>query len=106
MLFKKKEYTNNSIEFIIVGLGNPGKQYEGTRHNAGFIAIDYIAEELGAKINKIKFKSTIGEATISGKRCLLMKPEAVHLHESQRSGSHRGDEFLQDPAPTCCYTVR
>ena len=74
MLFKKKEYTNNSIEFIIVGLGNPGKQYEGTRHNAGFIAIDYIAEELGAKINKIKFKSTIGEATISGKRCLLMKP--------------------------------
>ena len=74
MLFKKKEYTNNSIEFIIVGLGNPGKQYEGTRHNAGFIAIDYIAEELGAKINKIKFKSTVGEARISGKRCLLMKP--------------------------------
>lgn len=74
MLFKKKEYSNNSIEFIIVGLGNPGKQYEGTRHNAGFIAIDYIADELGAKINKIKFKSTIGEATISGRRCLLMKP--------------------------------
>ena len=59
---------------LIVGLGNPGKQYEGTRHNAGFIAINYIAEELGVKINKIKFKSTIGEATISGKRCLLMKP--------------------------------
>lgn len=74
MLFKKKEFTNNSIEYIIVGLGNPGKQYENTRHNAGFIAIDYIAGELGAKINKIKFKSTIGEATISGKRCLLMKP--------------------------------
>ena len=74
MLFKKKEFTNNSIEYIIVGLGNPGKQYEGTRHNAGFIAINYIAEELGCKINKIKFKSTVGEARISGKRCLLMKP--------------------------------
>ena len=74
MLFKKKEFTNNSIEYIIVGLGNPGKQYEGTRHNAGFIAINYIAEELGTKINKIKFKSTVGEARISGKRCLLMKP--------------------------------
>ena len=74
MLFKKKEFTNNSIEYIIVGLGNPGKQYESTRHNAGFIAINYIAEELGVKINKIKFKSTIGEARISGKRCLLMKP--------------------------------
>ncbi len=74
MLFKKKEFTNNSIEYIIVGLGNPGKQYEGTRHNAGFIAINYIAEELGVKINKIKFKSTVGEARINGKRCLLMKP--------------------------------
>lgn len=74
MLFKKKEFTNNSIEYIIVGLGNPGKQYEGTRHNAGFIAINYIAEELGVKINKIKFKSTVGEARIGGKRCLLMKP--------------------------------
>ena len=74
MFFKKKEYTSNSIEYIIVGLGNPGKQYEGTRHNAGFIAINYIAEELGVKINRIKFKSTVGEAAIAGKRCLLMKP--------------------------------
>ena len=74
MFFKKKEYANNSIEYIIVGLGNPGRQYEGTRHNAGFIAIDYIAEELGAKINRIKFKSTVCEANLGGKRCLLMKP--------------------------------
>ena len=74
MLFKKKEFANNSIEYIIVGLGNPGRQYEGTRHNAGFISLNYIAEELGVKINRVKFKSTVGEATISGKRCLLMKP--------------------------------
>ena len=74
MIFKKKEFSSNSIEYIVVGLGNPGKQYEGTRHNAGFISLDYIADELGVKVNKIKFKSTVGEANISGKRCLLMKP--------------------------------
>ena len=74
MLFHKKEYADNSIEYIIVGLGNPGRQYENTRHNAGFIALDYIAEELGVKVNRIKFKSTVGEARIGGKRCLLMKP--------------------------------
>ena len=73
-MFFKKEYASNSIEYIIVGLGNPGRQYENTRHNAGFIAMDYIADNLGVKINKIKFKSTVGEANIAGKRCLLMKP--------------------------------
>ena len=73
-MFFKKENTSNSIEYLIVGLGNPGRQYENTRHNAGFIALDYISDELGVKINRIKFKSTVGEASISGKRCLLMKP--------------------------------
>ena len=73
-MFFKKENTSNSIEYLIVGLGNPGRQYENTRHNAGFIALDYIADELGVKVNRIKFKSTVGEASISGKRCLLMKP--------------------------------
>lgn len=74
MFFKKKEFSSSGIEYIIVGLGNPGRQYENTRHNAGFIAMDYIADKLNVKINRIKFKSTVGEATISGKRCLLMKP--------------------------------
>lgn len=75
MLFNKmKESGSGGIEYIIVGLGNPGRQYENTRHNAGFIAIDYIADKLGCKINKIKFKSTVGEAAVAGKRCLLIKP--------------------------------
>ena len=74
MFFKSKSTTDNSIEYLIVGLGNPGRQYENTRHNAGFISLDYIAGELGAKVNRIKFKSTVGEAKISGKKCLLMKP--------------------------------
>ena len=74
MLFKSKQLGNNSIEYIIVGLGNPGRQYEGTRHNAGFISLDHLADELGVKVNRIKFKSAVGEARLNGHRCLLMKP--------------------------------
>lgn len=74
MFFKSKQFSNNNIEYLIVGLGNPGRQYESTRHNAGFIALDYLADDLGVRIHRIKFKSTVGEATVAGHRCLLMKP--------------------------------
>lgn len=74
MFFKSKQFSNSNIEYLIVGLGNPGRQYENTRHNAGFIALDYLSDELNVKVNRIKFKSTVGEATVSGHRCLLMKP--------------------------------
>lgn len=75
MIFKRnKEYTG-TFDYLIVGLGNPGKQYEITRHNAGFICIDLLAEKYGVKINKLKFKSLMGEVRINGARCLLLKPE-------------------------------
>ena len=64
-----------AIEYIVVGLGNPGKEYEYTRHNAGFIAVDKIAEKYNCNINKLKYKAMIGDCTISGKRVLLMKPQ-------------------------------
>ena len=79
-LFKKIESEKSSAEpvsFIIVGLGNIGKQYELTRHNAGFLAIDYIAEKYGARIDRVKFHSTVGECNIGGKRVLLMKPSTL-----------------------------
>lgn len=59
---------------IIVGLGNPGKQYEFTRHNAGFLCLDYLAAKHNIKVNKIKFKSLVGEGNIKGEKVVLIKP--------------------------------
>lgn len=75
-LFSKNNGINKgAIEYIIVGLGNPGKEYEHTRHNAGFIAIDKIAEKYNCNISKLKYKALIGDCIICGKRVLLMKPQ-------------------------------
>ncbi|MEW9122669.1 MAG: aminoacyl-tRNA hydrolase [Thermotaleaceae bacterium] len=60
---------------VIVGLGNPGRQYAGTRHNVGFEAIDYLGEKNNILINKIKFKSLIGEGFIENQKVLLVKPQ-------------------------------
>lgn len=60
--------------YLIVGLGNPGDKYKYTRHNVGFVAIDYIATKLGVKVNKIKFRALIGEANIAGEKVILAKP--------------------------------
>ena len=62
------------VEYIIAGLGNPGTQYENTRHNAGFMVIDTLAESLNVQVKKLKFKSLTADVNIGGKRCLLMKP--------------------------------
>ncbi len=61
--------------YIIAGLGNPGKKYENTRHNLGFITVDLLAEKHGVKINKIKNKALVGECTISGQKVLFVKPQ-------------------------------
>ena len=60
--------------FLIVGLGNPGKEYDGTRHNIGFEAIDYIADKYNIELNRIKFKWVFGEGFINGKKLILLKP--------------------------------
>ena len=70
-IFKKIEQEKAStgpIEYLIVGLGNPGRDYENTRHNAGFLCIDYIAAKCGVQINRAKFSALVGEATIGGKK--------------------------------------
>ena len=71
---KKSDVSAGSVEFMIVGLGNPGKQYENTRHNAGFMALDAIAEKHHGEVKRIKYKGLTGECRIAGKRVLLLKP--------------------------------
>ena len=74
MIFKKK-FNNSNIDFMIVGLGNPGIEYEYTRHNAGFLCVDYIADKLGVKIDKFKNKAYYTTADFDGKKVLLVKPQ-------------------------------
>ncbi len=60
---------------IIVGLGNPGKKYENTRHNVGFCTIDYLSAKYGIKVNRLKHKALTGDGNIKGERVLLVKPQ-------------------------------
>jgi len=72
MLFSRG---SSSIEYIIVGLGNPGKKYENTRHNAGFIAVDALADKNGIRVDRLKWNALTGDGRIGDVRVLLMKPQ-------------------------------
>lgn len=61
--------------YVIAGLGNPGKQYESTRHNIGFISVDYLSAYFKIKLNKLKFKAVYGEGSICGEKVMLVKPQ-------------------------------
>ena len=64
-----------SVTHLVVGLGNPGKDYAFTRHNTGFLAIDYLSDRLGVQVGKARFSALIGDAEIEGRHVLLMKPQ-------------------------------
>lgn len=91
MLFRKKETIRGAapsgpVSFLIVGLGNPGAQYEGTRHNAGFIAVDFLADSLGVKADRLKYKSLCADAMIGDQRVLLMKPSTFMNNSGEAVG--------------------
>ena len=83
-MFRKKTFATGPVEYIVVGLGNPDRKYENTRHNAGFIMIDFIADKIGVKINRVKFKSLVGEGNIGGSKVLLMKP-STYMNNSGKA---------------------
>lgn len=66
---------NKADSWLIVGLGNPGKQYDKTRHNCGFRALDMIAQKLGCKVDKGKFQGLYGQTVYDGQKLFLLKPQ-------------------------------
>lgn len=74
-MFFKKDKFSPTYDFLVVGLGNKGKEYDGTRHNIGFCVIDALCDDLKAECKKSKFKSLIGDGKVGDKRILIMKPQ-------------------------------
>lgn len=77
-------FGKKSESWLIVGLGNPGREYEKTRHNCGFRAIDILADKLNCKIDKSKFQGLYGQTTYNGNKLFLLKP-MTYMNLSGRS---------------------
>ncbi len=68
-------FKNSSVDWLIIGLGNPGREYERTRHNVGFRTVELLAGRAGVKPNRAKFRALSCTAELAGQRVLLLKPE-------------------------------
>lgn len=79
----RKEKSSGNVDFLIVGLGNPGKKYETTRHNAGFMCIDKFSQEENVDVKKVKFHALIGECYIEGHKVIVMKPQTMMNNSGQ-----------------------
>lgn len=77
-------FQKNGETWLIVGLGNPGREYERSRHNCGFRAIDILADKLDCKIDRAKFQGLYGQTTYKGKKLMLLKP-MTYMNLSGRS---------------------
>jgi len=77
-------FGKSSESWLIVGLGNPGREYEKTRHNAGFRAIDRLADKLGCRIDKLKYQGLYCQTTYGGRKLFLLKPQ-TYMNLSGRS---------------------
>ena len=83
--------------WLIVGLGNPGKDYAHTRHNAGFRCLDVLAENLGCKVDKLKFQGLYGQALYNGRKIFLLKPQ-TYMNLSGKSVLQLSAYFNIPPA--------
>ena len=86
--------------FVIVGLGNPTAQYEGTRHNVGFDVIDVLAEKYNISVDGRKCRAFCGKGIIEGQKVLLVKPQ-TYMNLSGESVRGIVDYYKIDPGPSC-----
>lgn len=94
MFFKKQ---SAGADWLVAGLGNPGKKYEGTRHNAGFDALDFIARRWNAPTPRVKFEGLCAQATVGGQKVILLKPQTF-MNLSGRSIGAAADFYKIDPS--------
>lgn len=92
---KDEEQVSGPVEYIIAGLGNQGLQYEGTRHNAGFIVMDAFAQKKGFEIKRMKFKSLCADVSVSGKHCVVLKP-STYMNNSGQAVSEAMNYYKLD----------
>lgn len=81
---------------LIAGLGNPGKEYENTRHNAGFLVLDTLAQKLGADLSERKHRALCGKAVIGGQKVILLKPQ-TYMNSSGESIRAAADYYKVPP---------
>ena len=93
MIFEK---SGGAVDWLIVGLGNPGQKSEHTRHNMGFLTVDLLAEQLNVKLNKVKFKSAYNIVRFAGQKCLVMKPQTFMNLSGE--AVHEAVQFYKIPA--------
>ena len=96
-VFWRKLGKSNSDLFVIVGLGNPGKEYTASRHNAGYLAIDRLMDRYGIKLSSKKFDGLSGRGTIDGRKVMLVKP-TTFMNNSGRCVKKIVDYYKLDPA--------
>ena len=101
-IFKRLEQNKTApsttpITHLLVGLGNPGKQYTLTRHNAGFLCMDKICETYHCPTDRSKFNALVGETTIAGARVLLMRPQ-TYMNASGEAVAAAAKFYRIDPA--------
>ena len=96
-MFWRKLGKSNSDLFVIVGLGNPGKEYTASRHNAGYLAIDRLMDRYGIKLSSKNFDGLSGRGTIDGRKVMLVKP-TTFMNNSGRCVKKIVDYYKLDPA--------
>lgn len=98
LIEKKKEPVGEvlPVSALVVGLGNPGKEYQKNRHNAGFLAVELLAQRWGAEITRSKFKSLYADVTRNGRRFLIMKPQTF-MNNSGEAVREAADFYKLSP---------